>query len=370
MKNPRIHNTAWQPTVRMYSVNRRLSLNDESAMAIGTIKELADLAGVSWTTVSLVFQGSPRVSEKTRENVLRIAREINYVPNLAARQLRRGKSRIKNIGLLVNDLSNPFYALMVHSAEKAASKRGFEVLVADTQWTADKELAELENMVQFRVDGLAACLSEANPRSIELLERFPAPFIVLDTVPDQYSGPYVANDVAAAARLAAQHLIDIGCKNIAYIGGEARTSEFSNFRKITDVFARRLKDNRLSFGPDHIFSAGLTIDAGRAAMTTILKTMPKVDGLFCANTLCAMGAMDTAARKGIKVGPDIAILGIDDLDICTLDCISLTAIRQPYEQLTELAIDMLIKGIDTGKPVGLKVLLEPELVVRNSTRRK
>jgi len=338
-------------------------------MAIGTIKELAERAGVSWTTVSLVFQGSSRISEQTRENVLRIAREINYVPNLAARQLRRGKSRIKNIGLLVNDLSNPFYAMMVHSAEKAASKRGYEILVADTQWNSDKELAELENMVQFRVDGLAACMSEANPRSIELLERFPAPFVVMDTVPDAYTGPYVANDVSAASRLATQHLIDVGCQRIVYFGGDESTRSFSAFRKITDEFTKTLKNNGRWFDDKSVYQAGLTIDAGRAAMKEILQIVPDIDGLFCANTLCAMGAMDTAAKRGIKIGSQLAVMGIDDLDICTLDCISLTAIRQPYEQLTEIAMDMLIKSIDTGSKLNLKMSLQPELVVRNSTNR-
>jgi LacI family transcriptional regulator len=338
-------------------------------MAIGTIKELAERAGVSWTTVSLVFQGSPRISQPTRENVLRIAREINYVPNLAARQLRRGKSRIKNIGLLVNDLSNPFYAMMVHSAEQAAAKRGYEILVADTQWNPDKELAELENMVQFRVEGVAACLSEANERSIELLERFPAPYIALDNVPDIYSGPYVANDVLTAARLAAQHLVDIGCKRIVYFDGDESTRSFSSFRKIAEEFTNTLQVNGKTFDNNSIFMAGLTIDSGRKAMDDILKIVPDIDGLFCANTLCAMGAMDTATKRGIKIGSQLSVMGIDDLDICTLDCISLTAIRQPYEQLTEVAMDMLIKSIDTGSPLKLKMSLQPELVIRNSTNR-
>lgn len=339
-------------------------------MAVGTIKELADRAGVSGTTVSLVFQGSTRISEKTRRKVLRIAREINYVPNMAARQLRRGKTRIKTIGLLVNDLRNPFYAMMVHSAEEAAGEQDYQILVADSQWQAEKELAELQNMIQFRVDGVAACLSETSPDAINLANAFPAPLVVMDTVPPTFDGPYVVNDIASAARLAAEHLVEIGCRRIVFFNGDESQQSFSSFQILSKEFKQVLKSNDLQFDQHSVFHAGLTIDAGRTAMTEIQKRVPDIDGLFCANTLCAIGAMETAARLGISVGSDLAVVGIDDLDLCTLDCISLTSIRQPYEKLTQIAIDVLIRGIEEEKPLDVQVSLKPELIARQSTNRK
>lgn len=334
-----------------------------------TIKELAARAGVSGTTVSLVFQGNSRVSESTRKKVLRIARQMNYVPNLAARQLRGGKSRIKTIGLLVNNLINPFYALMVHSAEKAALRHGYEILIADTQWNSEKELTELKNMIQFRVEGVAACIWGMSKQSLDLIHRFPSPFVMMDTVPEVYSGSYVINDVPAAARLATEHLIEAGCERIVFFNSDKRTAGFSGFRLLAETFKDTLRDHNKTFDEKMICHAGLDIDAGRNAMAEIVKQVPDMDGLLCASTLCAMGAMETATRLGIKIGRDLAVVGIDDLDICALDCISLTAIRQPFEQLTQIAIDTLIGSIEERRSLDVQVSLKPELVVRNSTNR-
>ncbi len=337
-------------------------------MEVSTIKELAHRAGVSGTTVSLVFQGSSRISEKTRRKVLRVAREVNYVPNLAARQLRGGKTRVKTIGLLVNDLRNPFYSLMVHSAEEAADQHGYETLIADGQWQASKEQAELRNMIEFRVDGVAACLSETSEEVFDLVRRFPVPLIVLDTAPSTYDGAYVVNDVAAAARMATEHLIETGSRRIVFFSGEASHSSFSSFQSQAAEFERTLRSRGLRFDEHSIYHAGLTIDAGRNAMAEIHRRVPDIDGLLCANALCAVGAMETAARLGIPIGTGLGVVGIDDLDICNLDCISLTAIRQPCEQLTQIAINMLVQGIESGRAPDARVSLRPELIVRNSTR--
>ena len=118
-----------------------------------------------------------------------------------------------------------------------------------------------------------------------------------------------------------------------------------------------------------MFPAGLDIESGLAAMTEVKKLEPRVDGVFCANTLCAMGALDAARRMGLDVPRDIAFVGVDDLDICRLDSILLTAVRQPFEQLAKIATEILIDAIEAGQPPSLQLSLKPEIVIRKSSER-
>jgi LacI family transcriptional regulator len=332
---------------------------------VTTIKELAKLAGVTETTVSLSFQNSPRISDKTRSQILRLAGEMGYVPNRAARQLRQGHTRIKNLGMLVNDITNPFFSLMVQAAEQVAARRGYQVTISDSQWTAEKEVLEIKNLIEARTDGVLACFCEKTSTGIELLEKFSVPYLVLDTCPPEYQGAFVGNDLAEAGRLGARHLADIGCRRPAFLTSDKSRENFSSFQAMQKEFERTLRINNIEFLPHQIVNAGLTIDAGRQACHEVSRLGPEVDGVFCVNTLCALGYME-AARQAGQVP---AIMGVDDLDICALSFVSLTTIRQPYEQLAQIATDVLINSIEEKKSPTVKMSLKPELVIRESTRR-
>ena len=194
-----------------------------------TVKDLAKSAGVTATTVSLCFQKNSRISDKTRKRVLALAHELEYVPNQAARQLRNGKSKTKILGMLVNDITNPFYAMMTQVAEKVAAQRGYDLLVSDSRWNAKKEVAEIEHFIKSRADGVLACFCEKTEESIELLNRFSIPFLMLDTIPSAYNGAHIVNNSYEAARLGAEHLIDIGCRKLVFLNAEKEPETFSSF---------------------------------------------------------------------------------------------------------------------------------------------
>jgi LacI family transcriptional regulator len=333
-----------------------------------TIKDIARRAQVSYTTVSLAFQEDSRISPKRRRQILKIADELGYVPNRQARALKG--SGTQTIGILVNDITNPFFALIARAANDAAASRGYEVLIADSRWQSKHELAEIQRMIHARVDGVLACFGHTGAECHRQLEQHNIPCLALDAISADYGGSYVANDIPAAAHLGIGHLIEIGCKKIVFFNADAEIKKFVAFQVLEEEFLSTLRKHGHKPRHDQVVYAGMTIDAGRQAMQALLTRSPDVDGLFCANTLCAMGAMEVAQKAGIKIGRELAVVGIDDIDICDLESISLTAVRQPYQRLTEVATNLLIDCIqDRGLP-DLRMALKPELIVRNSTRRK
>jgi LacI family transcriptional regulator len=336
--------------------------------ARATIKDVAKAAGVSFTTVSLAFQEDSRISAKRRRQILAIARELGYSPNQQARALRSGRTR--TIGVLVNDIVNPFYALVTRAAQNAANRRGYEVVITDTQFVRERETQEIRNMIHARVEGVLACFGESVEESSKLLEHGRVPYLALDTVPQTYRGPYVANDVPAAARIAVEHLIRIGCRHPVFLSGDEGSRSFSAFVALEKAFLETLRVHGVDANQRHLFSAGLTIDAGRNAMRRVHAEFPEVDALLSANSLCAMGAMEVASQLGLCIGSDLAVIGIDDLDICSLERISLTTIRQPFEQLAEVATNILLDCLERKTDPDVRLVLQPELIVRSSTTRR
>jgi len=159
---------------------------------------------VSLTSVSLAFQESSRISGKQRKNILSIAKDLGYTPNRQAQALRSGKTR--TIGIIVNDIVNPFYATMIRAAQIAAVKRGYEI-VSDTQFLSSREVSEIHSLLHARVEGMLVCFGEKAKESSKLLSDHGIPFLALDTFPENYEGPFLANDVSGAASIAVEHLL-------------------------------------------------------------------------------------------------------------------------------------------------------------------
>lgn len=335
-----------------------------------TIKDIAERAGVTRTTVSLAFQPESRISEAMRKKIFSIAKKLNYVPNLAARQLRQGKSRVKILGVMVTDIVNPFNALMIHAAEVAAAERGYGIIIADSQWSAPKERARIQSLIEFRVDGIMACFCEKDLDNLNWLYRFSGPFLLLDTHPAGYTGPYVSSDMEGAADMSIDHLVQAGCRHPVFVSAESEMDRFSAIAALRRQFKKALLRHKLPFDDRQVIPGGLTIEKGRAAFADVMKNNPRADGIFCVNSLAALGIMSAAKEGGIKIGSDLAVIGIDDLDICRLPDISLTTIRFSYDEMARVAANVLIDSIEAQKPPTTRIMIKPELVVRDSTRRR
>jgi LacI family transcriptional regulator len=333
-----------------------------------TIRDIAQAAGVSETTVSLAFRPNSRISQRTRQRVLAIGDQLRYLPNLSARNLRLGGWNA--IGFLVNDIANPFYAAMVQTAELIAQKRGYQVIFSNGHWNAAREVHALESMIRARVLGALVCPCERTHESLDLLTRHSVPCVVVDTAPEEYRGALVGNNLVAAGDLAAKHLMDVQCRKVALLTADRQMSSFSAFQKIQKGFLETLEQYGISAKEVPVAHAGLTIDQGRYGFEWLAKRAGRLDGILCVNDLSAIGVIEAADARGVRIGQDLAVVGIDDLEISRTPRISLTSIRQPNRRVVELAVNALIDSIESRDPPEIRLLLDPELVVRNSTRRR
>jgi LacI family transcriptional regulator len=330
-----------------------------------TIGDIARLAGVSDTTVSLAFAKKSRISDATRSHVLEIAKSLNYIPNRSARELRYGQS--KTIGFLVTDITDPFYARMIRSAERISLDLGYNILFGEHFWDSEREIRIISNLIESRALGVIVCFSEKTREGLDLIRNTHLNLIAVDTFPDFYTGPYVANDLYAAGQMAAEHLTDVGCRYPIFFNGEASMASFSSFKSMLKGFKKALKSKSIPFNDSSIINAGFDIAGGMNGFQNLLSSGVKFDGIFCVNDLCAIGAMESADQEGLRIGEDVVVMGIDNLTVSGLSRISLTSIDQPYDTIIEVATRALIESIEKAEPCSIKKRLKPTLVVRRST---
>lgn len=330
-----------------------------------TIKDVAREAGVSDTTVSLTFKGSSRVSEETKKRVFEAAEKLKYVPNTFARSLRAGNTN--TIGFIVNDITNPFYALMFKEAELELNSMGFDMFAASSNWDISREVKLIEKMIQMRVQGAIICTCEKGSKGIKLLSSFSIPHVAVDSYPDCYQGSYIANDFYSCGKIVAEHLYEIGCRNPGIINADKSMINFSAFKKTFDAFKKFFNNKNISINERNIVNAGLTIEAGKKAFNLLKENRYDADSFFCANDLCALGFMEAAEQYGIRPGIDIGIVGIDDIDISSFSKISLTTVKQPYRLIAREAAKTIVEYISGENIIKVQKELQPELVKRNST---
>ena len=334
--------------------------------ARATIRDVARAVKVSETTVSLAFRENSRISAKTRARVLQAARELSYTPNLVARNLRNGKT--STLAVIVNDIANPFYGVMLREAEQAALERGYCTVFGSSNWNPEKERTLIMQMLQMRVPGIIICFSERSAENYALIRDAGVPCVAVDSYPQWYDGPYVANDFKAAAHVAAAHLAEIGCRSPILLTAAAGQRDFSAFGKIEQHFADKLNRLGISFGPDCIVAAGLDIAAGRSAMRRVLEKGSEVDGVFCVNDLCAAGAMEAIIEAGLRPGKDVAVIGIDDMEISSFAGLSLTSLHQPYEVIARRATNAIADVVEGEGDLAVRAELPPQLRIRGTTR--
>ncbi|PKL14101.1 MAG: hypothetical protein CVV52_03260 [Spirochaetae bacterium HGW-Spirochaetae-8] len=331
-----------------------------------TIRDVALKAGVSETTVSLSFKPLSRVSDETRARILAIANELNYVPNSVAQSLRVG--RTKTLGFIVNDITESFYSVMSRTATDTAYNYGYQLIYAENGWSPTKAIESTKSMLAQRVEGLILCLCEKEVTSIQLIESLRIPHIVVDTSPDFYKGPYVINNEFAIGELAGAHLIEQGCRNIGFFNASKDMASFSSFSQQLAGLKRAVGAAGISMqSKDNIF-AGISIEDGAQAFKRLLERDIHYDGILCINDEVAYGVMQEAERRGLKVGRDLAVIGIDNLKTSSLDRVALTSIHMNYELMTTLAVSTLINGIESGHEITSRIVLEPELIIRSSSQ--
>lgn len=331
------------------------------------MRQVAAHAGVSVATVSKVLNQPDSVPELTRRRVNASIRRLGYVRNESARQLRAGRSRM--VGLVVLDVSNPFFTDLARGVEDVASRNGLVVILCNSDNEERKQDRYLGLLEGHRVGGvLLSPVADAGTTLVRLRERGIPVVLIGGRAPTVAHCSVAVDDVLGGER-AVSHLLTIGHKRVAYVAGPMTV------RQVADRYNGALRALRRAGRPPAdlllIHADGLNVAAGRQA-GAIIAAMPaaaRPTGVFCTNDLMALGLLQEMTRNRIQVPEDVSIVGYDDIDFAAAAAVPLTSMRQPRYQLGHTAAQLLLEEAALGaEHQHREVIFEPDLVIRESTR--
>ena len=324
-----------------------------------TIHDVARDAGVSKSTVSLVLQASPQVKAETREAVRQSMARIGYVYNRSAANLR--SSRVGLIGLVINDLRNPFFTEFATSIQMALSERGFATVIANTDEDPGLQAQVVASMIEHGVSALVISPVYAEGAAgFDLLARAGMP--VLQVLRKSSSDfPFSAPDFAKGGRLAALHLMMRGAKRIAFAGGvEGRPVTLERMEGYRDVMAQT--------GQKPLILNGRASRAfGRKVGQELTRDHPDVDGVICFNDLVALGILSGAAELGRKVGPEFRVVGFDDIEECEQCFPKLTSVHCDVAGFGRNAAEMMLNWLEDGTAPAAETRSDVRLIARASS---
>lgn len=330
-----------------------------------SVKDVAQAASVSVGTVSNVLNRPHKVATATVERVQAAIEELGFVRNDAARQLRAGRSR--SIGLVVLDSANPFFAQVARGAEERAAAEGMAVLLGNSDQSATREAAYVDLFREQRVNGVLLTPTADDAAAVSRLAEANIPLVLVDAELPGSSVPSVSVDDHEGGHLAASHLLSLGRRRIAFVGGPL------SIRQVADRLAgaRRALEEFPDAELEVIEQDAMTVLAGRAAGEAIAHrpSAERPDAVFCANDLLAVGVMQGAALLGdIRIPADLALIGYDDIDFAQSTVVPLSSVRQPAHEMGAVAVDLLLEAVASPGEPPRRVRFRPELVVRASTR--
>ena len=324
-----------------------------------TVHDVAARAGVSQPTASLVLSQHPRarVAAATRQRVIDAAAELGYKPNVVARSLARRRSFA--LGVIVPDVRNPFVADVVMGAERVAAEAGYAVLLCDQ--SARTVIQHLETLRARQIDGVL--LDAIGAASLPTDALTGVNVVLIDEPSERWPG--IATDAIAAGRLAADHLLALGHRELAFIGP---ASDVHAFRMRERGFVMRLREAGIQLTSPRLRRASATVAGGRDAMRQLLVTGPRPTALFCANDLMAIGAMKQCLTVGLRLPEDISLVGCDDIELARFVTPELSTVSIPARELGARAARLLVQLIEqTPQRVSAARLLPVRFVARGSS---
>ena len=328
-----------------------------------TMKDVARAADVSLQTVSTVVNDKPGVTEETRQRVLAAVATLGYRPYSIARSLRTRRTR--TIALVISDIANPSFATMASAAEVHAHAKGYSLMLYNTHDDVEREASYIAIAVERWVDGVLFVAAEDRLDGLAALDAAGIPSVAIDRIPQGYTGPSVTIDNVAAGRLAAEHLLGLGYNRLAHISGPLY---LRLARERQAGFQDHIAAHGARLGPVTCAEGDWTCDAGYAAMQSILAQGPPPSGVFAANDRMAIGAMAAMAAAGLRVPDDVAIVGLDDIEVSAYQLPALTTIQQSFAELATAALHLLLDLLADHTPVATQIVMQPRLIVRQSTR--
>lgn len=331
-----------------------------------SLKDIARTLGVSIPTVSRALKDSPEISRELCAKVKELAKEMNYRPNPFALSLRKNAPRI--IGVVVPDIVTHFFSSILNGIENMAIRNGYFVIITTSHESYENEKRNIENLVNMRVEGIIACLSQETTdySHFSALKDINMPLILFDRVclTDRFSS--VVADGEHSAQIATQHLLDNGSKRVAFIGG---ANHLDIVKKRKHGYLEALRNNRIPIEKELVVCRKIDYEEGKIAAETLLSLPNPPDAILAMNDTLAFAAIEVIKSHGLRIPDDIAIIGYTDEQHANYVEPKLSAISHQTYKMGETACQLMIEQLK-GNKIVRQVVVPTHLQVRESSIRK
>ena len=331
------------------------------------LKDIAHDLNLSVVTVSKVLRDHPDIGPETRERVLQRMKELNYRPNLAARALVTGRTCA--VGLVVPDLVHPFFGEVAKALSGALSHKGYSLVLSSSDDDPALEEQQIEQMLARRVDVLVVASTQLHGSAFRRIQDQKIPVILIDRKFDDVDTHFVGVDDVEVGRIATEHLLAVGCRRLAHIGGPEVSTAMGRLRGYREVLAR----HKIPVTPETIFLREHGDDAGSLSgyrtMKQLLALKPRPDGIFCYNDPTATGAMKAVLEAGLRIPRDVAIVGCGNVTYAEYLRIPLTSVDQQSAEIGKRAAHLALSVLASQPSRPKQIMLAPKLIERESTLR-
>ena len=332
-----------------------------------TLKSIAEKLSLSESTVSRVLNGHAdkyRISSKTEKAVLQLADELQFTPNRLARALRLNKTN--TMGLVIPDISNPFFAMIARFVESNANQRGYSVMVCDTKENTAEEKKSLDVLINRQVDGLIVMPVGKQSEHFERIKEVRLPIVLVDRCFSELKLPYVSSDNFQGAYNAVGYLIRHGHKSIGCIQG-LRDTMPNNER--VNGYRQALVDHKLNVNETLIVGDDFGAENGYVNMQLLLRREPRITAIMALSNLIALGAIRAIREKGFRIPDDISIIGFDEQPYCAYLDPPLTTVAQNENEMGRVAVRLLLDQIEGDNLSSAESFLIPtQFMERESVR--
>lgn len=334
------------------------------------IRDIARIAGVGVSTVSRVINNHPDVKEQTRERVLEIIRENNYIPNNSARNLK--KNNTNNIGVLIKGVFNPFFSEMLDSISKRISKAGYSMILEHHDYLSDDEMNNLISMIkEKRLQGVICLGGNFTEARNDDFNDIQVP-VVLTSINHKYGKEFsnfssVSIDNEKSAYLATKYLIECGHKNIAILLGDENDFGIGYLREAG--YLKALRENNIEFNSNYKILGNYDYRGAYEETNNLLRNNKDITAIFAISDIMAVGCAKAIKDNGLEVGKDVAVIGFDGMDISEFYNPTITTVIQPKLEMAKISVDLLLDLI-ADKTDNKHVILNTELIHRESTNFK
>jgi DNA-binding LacI/PurR family transcriptional regulator len=334
----------------------------QAGIEMASIKDVAKLSGVSVSTVSRVINRGADVDNRTRDRVLAAIAKLEYKPNLLAKGLRGKKGNI--IGLIVPEILDHAFVSIVDSTIDTAHENGYNVIVGSTHNDPDLEEKFIDDLLRRNVNGIVFSRVSDESRVLKKIQKMNVPIVIIDRALEKEGIPSVVLDNYEAGRLSAQHLVELGHREVRCVTGSLKISLCRDrLRGFKDV----LRENGLECPDADTVEGDFKFKSGMDAVDRFCEDGKRFSAVWAQNDMMALGIIKRCLTKGMRIPEEVSVVGMDDISICEYIAPSLTTIHYPFKEMCEKAFELIVRQNGEGGPEDAIALLEPYLVKRDST---